>query len=206
MNPERWKQVETIYHAALERAAGERSDFLSEACGSDDSLRREVESLLGYQPRARDFIEKPALEVAVKVLPAVYAADADRLRRFEQEARAVGMLNHPNILSIFDIGNHAGAPYLVTELLEGRTLRETLEGGALARRRAVDYAQQAARGLAAAHEKGIVHRDLKPENLFVINDGRVKVLDFGLAKLTQPEIAGAVLSRAGTIPSQTDSG
>src|SRR5581483_4697853 len=112
----------------------------------------------------------------------------------------------PNILSIFDIGNHAGAPYLVTELLEGRTLRETLEGGALARRRAVDYAQQAARGLAAAHEKGIVHRDLKPENLFVINDGRVKVLDFGLAKLTQPEIAGAVLSRAGTIPSQTDSG
>jgi len=125
--------------------------------------------------------------VAIKVLPASYSADRDRLQRFAQEARAAAALNHPNILSIFDIGEEQGAPYVVSELLEGETLRDRLRTGALPPRRIIDYATQVARGLAAAHEKGIVHRDLKPENLFLTSDGRVKILDFGLAKLTRPE-------------------
>jgi Tol biopolymer transport system component len=130
--------------------------------------------------------------VAIKVLPASYSADAERLQRFVQEARSAAALNHPNILSIFDIGEAGGAPYIVSELLEGQTLRERLRAGALSGRKAIDYALQVARGLAAAHEKGIVHRDLKPENLFLTNDDRVKILDFGLAKLTRPEAdAGA---------------
>jgi serine/threonine protein kinase/Tol biopolymer transport system component len=122
-------------------------------------------------------------EVAIKLLPVAFSADKDRLRRFEQEARAAGMLNHPNVLTIYDIGAHDNAPYIVSELLTGETLRERLREGAAPLRRAVDYAMQIARGLQAAHEKGIVHRDLKPENLFVTRDGRVKILDFGLAKL-----------------------
>ena len=140
---------------------------------------------MGEVYRARD----PRLqrEVAIKVLPASFSSDPDRLRRFEQEARAAGVLNHPNITAVHDIGSHEGAPYVVTELLEGETLRSRLAIGALTPRKAVDYAIQIAHGLAAAHEKGIVHRDLKPENLFVTKDGRVKILDFGLAKLTHPE-------------------
>jgi serine/threonine protein kinase len=125
-------------------------------------------------------------EVAIKVLPASFSSDADRLRRFEQEAKAAGILNHPNITAVYDIGSHDDAPYVVQELLEGETLRSLLAGGRLPQRRAIDYALQMAHGLAAAHDKGIVHRDLKPENLFVTKDGRVKILDFGLAKLTQP--------------------
>ncbi|HUD66099.1 MAG TPA: protein kinase [Candidatus Sulfotelmatobacter sp.] len=125
--------------------------------------------------------------VAIKVLPASFSADRERLQRFAQEARAAAALNHPNILSIFDIGEEQGAPYVVSELLEGETLGERLRTGALPIRRVIDYATQVARGLAAAHEKGIVHRDLKPENLFLTRDGRVKILDFGLAKLTRPE-------------------
>jgi eukaryotic-like serine/threonine-protein kinase len=128
--------------------------------------------------------------VAVKVLPTSFSADRDRLERFAQEARAAAALNHPNILSIFDIGEERGSPYVVSELLEGQTLREKLRSGPLQTRRVIDYALQVARGLAAAHEKGIVHRDLKPENLFITTDGRVKILDFGLAKLTRPESAG----------------
>jgi Tol biopolymer transport system component len=125
--------------------------------------------------------------VAIKVLPASYSADAERLQRFVQEARSAAALNHPNILSIFDIGEAGGAPYIVSELLEGQTLRERIRTAPLSSRKAIDYALQTARGLAAAHEKGIVHRDLKPENLFLTNDERVKILDFGLAKLTRPE-------------------
>ncbi|MEP6995629.1 MAG: protein kinase [Acidobacteriota bacterium] len=140
---------------------------------------------MGEVYRARD--ERLKRDVAVKVLPASYASDPERLRRFEQEAQAVGALNHPNILAIHDVGSVDGAPYLVSELLEGETLRSRLTGGALPQRKAIDYSVQIAHGLAAAHEKGIVHRDLKPENLFVTKDGRVKILDFGLAKLTQPE-------------------
>jgi len=126
-------------------------------------------------------------EVAVKVLPAGLAKDADRLRRFEQESRTVAALSHPNILGVHDIGTHDGAPFLVSELLEGQTLREKVEAGPLPVRRAIEYALGIAQGLAAAHEKGIVHRDLKPENVFITRDGRVKILDFGLAKLVKPE-------------------
>jgi serine/threonine protein kinase len=126
-------------------------------------------------------------EVAIKVLPQALSLDADRMRRFEQEALATAALNHPNILAVFDIGTSEGSPDVVSELLEGETLRERLRGGSIAVRKALDYALQIAQGLAAAHEKGIIHRDLKPENLFVTKDGRVKILDFGLAKLTQAE-------------------
>src|SRR5262245_30301410 len=126
-------------------------------------------------------------DVAIKVLPSSFSTDAERLRRFEQEAQAAGALNHPNSTAVYEFGNHEGSPYIVTELLDGETLRLRLSGGALPLRKATDYAIQTAKGLAAAHEKGIVHRDLKPENLFVTNDGRVKILDFGLAKLTQAD-------------------
>jgi len=123
-------------------------------------------------------------DVAVKVLPSTYSDDKERLHRFEQEACAASALNHPNILSIYDVGTHEGAPYVVSELLEGQTLRRRLNGTQLPLRKTIDYALKIAHGLAAAHEKGIVHRDLKPDNLFITNDGRVKILDFGLAKLT----------------------
>jgi serine/threonine protein kinase len=121
--------------------------------------------------------------VALKLLPAIYAADSDRLRRFQQEALATAALNHPNILAVYDVGSDGHGTYLVSELLEGHTLRDLLRNGALPIRKALDYAVQIVNGLAAAHEKGIVHRDLKPENLFITKDGRVKILDFGLAKL-----------------------
>jgi hypothetical protein len=128
-------------------------------------------------------------DVAIKVLPEALARDAERLRRFETEARAVAALNHPNILSIHDIGTQEGTPYLVSECLDGQSLRQELSGGALPLRRAVEYGTEIAQGLAAAHDKGIIHRDLKPENIFVTRDGRVKILDFGLAKLARPEAA-----------------
>src|SRR5271170_6236095 len=124
-------------------------------------------------------------EVAIKVLPESVSSDPERLRRFEQEARAAAALNHPNILAVYQMGTHEGVSYMVTELLEGETLRERLRRGAIPLRNAIDYGVQIVRGLAAAHEKGIVHRDLKPENVFVTKDGRIKILDFGLAKLTQ---------------------
>ena len=138
---------------------------------------------MGEVYRARD----PRLEreVAIKVVPEEIA-DRRHLLRFEQEARAAGALNHPNVLAVYDVGTHDGAPYVVSELLEGQTLRARLEGGPLPVRKALDYALEIARGLAAAHDKGIVHRDLKPDNVFVTNDGRIKILDFGLAKLTRP--------------------
>jgi serine/threonine protein kinase/Tol biopolymer transport system component len=123
-------------------------------------------------------------EVAIKVLPESLTSDPDRLRRFEQEARAAAALNHPNILAVYQMATHEGVSYMVTELLEGETLRERLRREPIPLRKAMDYSVQIARGLAAAHDKGIVHRDLKPENLFVTKDGRVKILDFGLAKLT----------------------
>src|SRR6266403_2905461 len=137
---------------------------------------------MGEVYRARD--KKLGRDVAIKVLPAALSENADRLNRFEQEAQAAGALNHPNILVIHHIGIHDGAPYIVSELLEGETLRERMAGGALPQRKAIDYGLQIAKGLAAAHEKGIVHRDIKPDNIFITNDGHVKILDFGLAKLT----------------------
>ncbi len=139
---------------------------------------------MGEVYRARD--EKLNRDVAVKVLPATYSQDTERLTRFEQEAQAAGSLNHPNILAVYDVGEHESAPYVVSELLEGETLRERTSGVAFSTRKAIDCALQIANGLAAAHEKGIIHRDIKPENIFITNDGRVKILDFGLAKLTEP--------------------
>jgi Tol biopolymer transport system component len=159
---------------------------------------------MGEVYRARD--ARLAREVAIKVLPTSFSNDADRLRRFEQEAKAAGRLNHPNVTTVYDIGTHDGAPYVVQELLEGDTLRAVMAGGRLSARKAVDYSVQTARGLAAAHEKGIVHRDLKPENLFVTRDGRVKILDFGLAKLTRPEPSGTRPTEIPTISAGTEAG
>ena len=176
----------------------------------------EIQSLIGAGGmgevyRARD--TRLQRDVAIKILPSSLATDQDRLRRFEQEARAVAALNHPNILTILDVGtaplaappdapNAPTSPYIVSELLEGATLRERLSSGALRERRAVDYAIQIAHGLAAAHERGIVHRDLKPDNIFLTEDGRVKILDFGLAKLTQTAPANS----EDTMPSGTQAG
>src|SRR5262250_2853226 len=205
MKPERWKQIEQLYHAALEREPGAREAFLAQACAGDEELRREVEELLRYDGAAESFIEGNALafearrlepeelsqtapqflpgqsigaykivallaaggmgvvyrarderlrrDVAIKVLPDSFANDADRLRRFEQEAHATSALNHPNILTVYDIGAHEGAPFIVAELLEGEELRAQLESGALTARRALEYALQITQGLAAAHEK-----------------------------------------------------
>jgi serine/threonine protein kinase/Tol biopolymer transport system component len=140
---------------------------------------------MGEVYRARD--TRLDREVAIKVLPQLVSEDPDRLQRFETEARAAAALNHPNILAVYQMGTYFGVPYLVTELLEGMTLAETIRRGPLPLRKAIDYGVQIARGLSAAHEKGIVHRDLKPGNLFVSKDGRVKILDFGLAKLQAKE-------------------
>src|SRR5271170_1303189 len=167
----------------------------------------EIASLLGAGGmgevyRARD--SRLRRDVAIKVLPQALSLDSDRMRRFEQEALATAALNHPNILAVFDIGTSEGSPYVVSELLEGETLRDRLRTGPIAMRKTLDYSLQIAHGLAAAHEKGIIHRDLKPENLFVTKDGRVKILDFGLAKLKQhqPDPDGA----AATITQKTDPG
>src|SRR5580698_6211733 len=157
---------------------------------------------MGEVYRARD--ARLNRDVAIKVLPAAFTRDPERLRRFQQEAQAVAALNHPNILAIHDFGEHEGSPYIVTEFLDGETLRVRLSAGALPVRKASEYAEQIARGLAAAHEKGIVHRDLKPENIFVTRDGRLKILDFGLAKLVRQE--GALAADAATLASQTEPG
>jgi eukaryotic-like serine/threonine-protein kinase len=242
MTGERWQEIKTVLEAALQMDSEKRLAYLDQACSSDQSLRREVESLLAADKQAQTgFLKSPPLsmrlekgtrlgdyeiqsllgaggmgevyrardlrlrrDVAVKVLPAVVSSDPERLRRFEQEATAAAALNHPNILAVHQLGTYAGTPYLVSELLEGETLREQIRRGRVAPRRVIDYGVQIARGLAAAHEKGIVHRDLKPENLFVTKDGRAKILDFGLAKLMQAQ-PGSEHS-APTMGSETEPG
>jgi eukaryotic-like serine/threonine-protein kinase len=152
--------------------------------------RYEIRSKLGAGGMGEVYLARDleiGRDVAVKVLPSTFSSDKDRLQRFQQEACAAGALNHPNLLSIYDVGKHDGSPYVVSELLQGETLRTRISGTPLSPRRAIDYALQITHGLAAAHAKGIIHRDLKPDNIFITNDGRVKILDFGLAKLTQPD-------------------
>jgi serine/threonine protein kinase len=159
---------------------------------------------MGEVYRARD----PRLrrDVALKVLPDDASADRERLHRFQREARAVASLNHPHILAVHDVGSDNGVDYVVFELLEGQTLRRRLESGPLPARKVVDYGVQVCRGLAAAHERGIVHRDLKPENLFLTAGGQVKILDFGLAKLSGPAADQDELPRAGTRTAVTEAG
>lgn len=236
MNPEEWRQIESLFHAAAGRAPGERASFLAAACGGEEALRSEVESLLAAHEQAGSFIEKPALEVearsladeqadstdkrlaeqtighyriaaplgaggmgdvylahdtrlgrqiAIKLLPADYTKDADRLRRFEQEARAASALNHPNIITIYEIGQFEGKYFIAAEYVEGTTLRERLADSAMKLTEALDVIVQVASALEASHAKGIIHRDIKPENIMLRRDGYVKVLDFGLAKLTE---------------------
>src|SRR5580704_4147081 len=144
---------------------------------------------MGEVYRARDGTLKR--EVAIKVLPEYWSRDPERLRRFEQEARATAALNHPNIVSIFHVGQCDGSPYIVTELLQGETLRDRLRKGPMRLREVLDHGVELARGLAAAHDAGIVHRDLKPDNIFVTKDGRLKILDFGLAKLDPAKAASS---------------
>ena len=231
---ERWQQVEQIYHAALERGAHERSAFLAEACAGDDSLRREVESLLAYEDQAENFIESPAREVAAKVmadekvttmlagqtinhykitaplgaggmgevylaedtrlerkialkfLPAHLTQDKRHLHRFQQEARAVAALSHPNVCAIHEVVETSeGRHCIVMEYVEGVTLREHIAERRMNISESLDVAIQVASALSAAHGSGIVHRDIKPENIMLRRDGYVKVLDFGLAKLTE---------------------
>src|SRR5271155_3147360 len=159
---------------------------------------------MGEVYRARD--SRLGREVALKILPAAFASDPDRVRRFEQEGRAAAALNPPNIVVIYASGSQDGVFYVATELLEGETLRERLAGAALPVRKAIDYAIQTARGLAAAHAKGITHRDLKPENLFLTKDGLVKILDFGLAKHAAMKSAGTHPTELATQPIETDPG
>ncbi len=243
MTPERWQQVNELFHSALEHDHGLRAEFLSGACAGDEALREEVESLLAAHEQMESFIETPASDVAaellaggqiqlmagqkighytitallgaggmgevylaedmmlgrriaLKLLPAQFTVDRARVRRFELEARAASALNHPNIVTIHEIGRSDSSQFIATEFIDGETLRASLSRSRLSLRAALDVAIQVASALVAAHKAGIVHRDIKPENIMVRRDDRlVKVLDFGLAKLmdthTQPLVDSA---------------
>jgi eukaryotic-like serine/threonine-protein kinase len=238
MTPERWRQIDLLYHDALERDAGRRAAFLDRACAGDAELRRDVESLLASHERAGGFIAEPALKVAarvlaseraeslvgrvlahyrivsllgaggmgevylaedtrlgrrvaLKLLPAHFTRDGERLGRFEREARAASSLNHPNVCVIHEVGEaEGGRRYIVMEYVEGVTLRERMAGARMKLGEVLDVAAQIASALAAAHASGIVHRDIKPENVMLREDGYLKVLDFGLAKLTERRRVG----------------
>ena len=237
MTPERWKQIEQLYHAALKQEANRRTAFLKEACAGDEDLHREVESLLAHEPQAESLIEASALEgaaqemaenrvqslvgrqlgayqilsplgaggmgevykardtrlnriVAIKVLPRHLSERTDLRQRFEREARTLASLSHPHICPIYDIGKEDGIDFLVMEYVAGKTLDELIPRRRLPLKEAMTYALQIADGLATAHAAGIVHRDLKPGNIMVSESGLVKVLDFGLAKLTETLPAG----------------
>jgi serine/threonine protein kinase/Tol biopolymer transport system component len=232
MTPESHRKICDLYNSASGLATAERKAFLDEACGGDEALRREVESLLAARDRAGDYFATPAMDVAagllaeenypslagqslshyqvlsligaggmgevylaedtrlrrkvaLKLLPWRFTQDADRARRFEREARAASSLNHPNIITIFEVGQVDGRHFICAEYIEGQTLRRRLEGDQLKLHGTLDVAVQIASALAAAHEAGIVHRDIKPENIMLRHDGLVKLLDFGLAKLIE---------------------
>ena len=228
-----WDRIKQIVDEAIHREPEERSAFLNEACDGNDSIRREVESLLSSFERADGFMEAPAFDavteethtlnkgqvlghyeilrelgeggmgivylgrdtkldrlVAVKMLNKRYERHEDNVRRFVREAKAASALNHPNILTIFEIGEYEGSHFIVSEYIEGRTLREILKSEKLELGMVVDIVRQIANALTAAHKARIVHRDLKPENVIVREDGYVKVLDFGLAKLLPKSASG----------------
>lgn len=231
MDSEHWKQVEELYHSALEVDAGERADFLAVVCAGDEALRREVLSLLSSAERADSFMEEPLMSVglmlmnaeqesltgqaigpyqlfellgsggmgvvylahdsrlsrpvALKLLPAGFADERERVRRFEQESHAASRISHPNVAHIYETGEAQGRRYIAMEYVPGRTLRQALQRGPLGVCEALDISGQIAMALAAAHKAGVLHRDIKPENVMLSDDGYVKVLDFGLAKLVE---------------------
>ena len=236
MKAERWKQVNDLFQSAVERAPGERAAFLDEACHGDESLRREVGSLLTSYERSENFIELPAFEVApelvtndrtgaligklighyriesligvggmgevylarderlgrkaaLKLLPDSLTTDETQLSRFKNEARSASALNHPNILTVYEIGAEGTRQFIATEFIEGVTLRASMARGRMNPHAALEIAVQVASALAAAHEAGVVHRDIKPENIMLRPDGYAKVLDFGIAKLTEQRLA-----------------
>jgi Tol biopolymer transport system component len=262
MSPERWKQIELLYHAALEREPGTQQAFLDQACAGDDELLAEVLSLLDHDAKSARFIEESVLrvaarelagqassdvqtlpsaslpqiggyqlletlgvggmgevhlaldirlgrKVAIKLLPVEFTSNSGRLRRFTQEAHAASSLNHPNIITIHEIGVADSTHYIVTEYIDGETLRQRIKAAPQQRMtlsEAVDVAAQIAAALTAAHEAGITHRDIKPENVMVRRDGIVKVLDFGLAKLTEASPAAQRHSQAPTSGASTEAG
>ena len=236
MTLERWQQVEELFHSTLAQEPGQWATFLAQACADDESLLREVESLISFHDQPNSFIETPASDlaaellakrprelevgqqvayykvlsslgaggmgevylaedtrlgrrIALKLLPAQFTTDAERVRRFEQEARAASALNHPNIVTIHEIGRADSSHFIATEFIDGETLREHNAGRAVKLNEALDIATQIASALEAAHAAGIVHRDIKPENVMLRRDRIVKVLDFGLAKLALPQLS-----------------
>ena len=238
MNADRYLKIDELIDAALEVEPAKRASFLDQACGNDQALRAEVDSLLAAYDEAEDFIESPALEVAarslaedsilsvtgktvshyriisllgeggmgevylghdprmnrkvaIKLLPAQFTQSPERIARFQRESRAASALNHPNIITIYEIGRERGISFIASELVEGETLRRRINRGKLNIKEAVELAMQVASALAAAHSAGIVHRDIKPENIMIRRDGYVKVVDFGLAKLTEADDADA---------------
>ena len=246
MTPERFEQIAELYGAALELAPEERASFINRASGTDEELRREVESLLEAHEQAGDFIATPALEmaaelfgdvesqtltaghtigryrvlsllgaggmgrvylaedmrlgrkVALKLLPKEFTDDLERVQRFELEARAASALNHPNILTIHEFGRAGGIYFIATEFIEGETLRAYMAGGRIRLAEALDVAAQVASALDVAHAEGVVHRDIKPENVMVRRDRLVKLLDFGLTKLTEKAEPSALGRPAGS--------
>src|SRR2546423_1681202 len=253
MHPERWQQIDQLFHSALGQEPNRRAAFLVRECAGDESLRSEVEALISSHEQAENFIETPASDlaaellakgqtgltagqaigpyrvvsvlgvggmgevylaqdtrlgrqVALKLLPPQFTMNADRVRRFEQEARAVSALNHPNIVTIHEIGRDDGSQFIVTEFVQGQTLRQRMAETAISLPAALEVATQVAGALAAAHAAGIVHRDIKPENVMLRADGYVKVLDFGLAKLTEARSPAGDAEQSTLVKVQTKSG
>src|SRR6267142_1892480 len=252
MTPERWEQIDKLFHAALEQECDERAAFLAQACGPDEWLRSEVESLISSHTQSESFCEMPASDVAaelfaadqakvvertigpykiiellgtggmgeiylahdarlgrqvaLKLLPSHFTSDVERLRRFEQEARAASALNHPSIVTIHEFGHIDGAHFIVNEFIDGRTLRQQMTETQMKLGEALDVAIQVAGALAAAHSANIVHRDIKPENIMIRHDGYVKVLDFGLAKLTESQTSSIEPAAATRVLVKTNPG
>ena len=252
MTPERWQQINDLYHSSLEREPFERAAYVAQVCAGDEDLRQEIESLLSSHEQDDGFIDEPVAgvvarlliteqtdsltgaelghyqvlaaigtggmgevylakdaklnrQVAIKFLPDRFRLEADRVRRFQQEARAASALNHPNILTIYEIAETENRPYIVAEFIDGQTLRQVIANGGLKLSEALDVAIQISSALTAAHAAGITHRDIKPENIMLRPDGYVKVLDFGLAKLTDGDLPD--FDRNATTPSfNTDPG